>query len=375
MDVNYGTGEVNLKVVFYGPGLSGKTTNLEIIHSKVAVNNRGRLTAIATQQDRTLFFDFMPLDLGKVGGLKTKLRLFTVPGQVYYDSTRKLVLQRVDGVVFVADSQIEKREENIECMENLETNLKENGIDINTIPLVLQYNKRDLPNILSVEEMNATLNGRFNAPAFPAIAITGEGVFPTLKTITGMVLKSVEDLTKTSSIKAIKTPSTGTLPAALKKKLEQTETPSSDAAPEKKITVKVVNPTEKLPLTEKNSNLSSYAAQNQQANSTTRIAPIQKPSGSTTKIVPAASFGPATKIHPAIIPAKGQAETLTGKSTEKGSSTVRVKPLLNQQAEKEKEKKTPLPETQKRKTAPGFDSNNWNFEGDPYSIDEDEENL
>ena len=168
MDVNYGTGEVSLKIVYYGPGLSGKTTNLEVIHSKAPSTHRGRLTAIATQQDRTLFFDFMPLELGKIGGLKTKLRLFTVPGQVFYNSTRKLVLQRVDGVVFIADSQAHKMDENIESLENLEENLREYDVDIRNIPLVIQHNKRDLPGILTGDEINAALNSELKAPSFPA---------------------------------------------------------------------------------------------------------------------------------------------------------------------------------------------------------------
>ena len=204
MDVNYGTGEVSLKIVYYGPGLSGKTTNLEVIHSKAPESNRGRLTAIATQQDRTLFFDFMPLDLGKIGGLKTKLRLFTVPGQVFYNATRKLVLQRVDGVVFIADSQAHKLDENIESLENLEENLKEYGVNIKDIPIVFQYNKRDMKNVLSMEELNESLNSVLHVPFFPAVACTGEGVFPTLKSIAGLVLKAVENMSKGSPGKSTK---------------------------------------------------------------------------------------------------------------------------------------------------------------------------
>lgn len=203
MDVNYGTGEVSLKIVYYGPGLSGKTTNLEVIHSKAPATHRGRLTAIATQQDRTLFFDFMPLELGKIGGLKTKLRLFTVPGQVYYNSTRKLVLQRVDGLVFVADSQSHKMDENVESLENLEENLAEYGVDIQNVPLVLQYNKRDLSDVMSIEEMDSIINSALKVPAFPAVAVTGEGVFPTLKSIAGLVLKSVENIAKATPGKSL----------------------------------------------------------------------------------------------------------------------------------------------------------------------------
>lgn len=199
MDVNYGTGEVSLKIVYYGPGLSGKTTNLEVIHKKAPSTHRGRLTAIATQQDRTLFFDFMPLELGKIAGLKTKLRLFTVPGQVFYNATRKLVLQRVDGVVLVVDSQKSKLGENIESLQNLQENLREYEVDLNSIPLVLQYNKRDLPNILSIDELNAVLNKELDAPVYPAIAVSGEGVFTTLKAIAGLVLKAVENMAKATA--------------------------------------------------------------------------------------------------------------------------------------------------------------------------------
>lgn len=198
MDINYGTGEVSLKIVYYGPGLSGKTTNLEVIHEKAPNTHRGRLTAISTQQDRTLFFDFMPLDLGKIGGLKTKLRLFTVPGQVYYDATRKLVLQRADGIVFVADSQKTQKESNVESLKNLEENLKQNGINIDEIPLVIQYNKRDLPDIMSEEEMDESINSKLKVPRYGAIAVTGEGVFPTLRSISGLVLKAVEKMLCTS---------------------------------------------------------------------------------------------------------------------------------------------------------------------------------
>ncbi len=200
MDIDHSAHEVSLKIVYYGPGLSGKTTNLEIIHSKLPASQRGRLSSVATQQDRTLFFDFMPLDVGMIGGFKTKLRLFTVPGQVFYNSTRKIVLQRVDGVIFVADSQIYKMPENLESLQNLEENLKENGLDIHKIPLVFQYNKRDLPEVASIDVLNAKLN-TFKAPSFPAVACKGDGVFPTLKAIAGMVMKLVEDISKPQPLK------------------------------------------------------------------------------------------------------------------------------------------------------------------------------
>lgn len=196
MDVNYGTSEVNFKIVYYGPALSGKTTNLEILHQKVPSQQRGRLTTIATQQDRTLFFDFMPIDLGKIAGLKTKLRLFTVPGQVYYNATRKLVLQKSDGIVFVADSQQHKLAEDLESLRNLEENLKEYDLDIRNIPLVMQFNKRDLPNIMTIDEMNAKINNKLKVPAFPGVAVKGDGVFSTLKSIIEIVLREAQEMIK-----------------------------------------------------------------------------------------------------------------------------------------------------------------------------------
>jgi signal recognition particle receptor subunit beta len=185
--------EVNCKIVFYGPGMSGKTTNLEIIHQKAPEENKGELTSISTDGDRTLFFDFMPLDLGTVAGMRTKFQLYTVPGQVYYNSTRKLVLQGVDGVIFVADSDGDKMDENIESYENLIENLNEYGKDIRELPHVIQYNKRDHPNAMSVEDLDKQFN-RFGVPTFEAVAVTGEGVFPTLKVLAGMVLESIEKM-------------------------------------------------------------------------------------------------------------------------------------------------------------------------------------
>jgi len=161
-----------------------------MVHKKTPETNRGDLTSIATEHDRTLFFDFMPIDLGNVGGMKTKLRLFTVPGQVFYDSTRKLVLQGTDGVIFVADSQRHKLQENIESLRNLEKNLKIHKLDIHSIPLVIQWNKRDMPGIMSVAELERELNF-LRVPTFEAVAVTGEGVFPTLKRCAAMVLEIV----------------------------------------------------------------------------------------------------------------------------------------------------------------------------------------
>ena len=188
VQINFAKKEVNCKLVYYGPGLSGKTTNLEIIYQKAPEKSKGKMTSVATEGDRTLFFDFLPLDIGNVGGMNTKFQLYTVPGQVYYNSTRKLVLQGVDGVIFVADSQRNKLKENIESLQNLADNLKEQGVNIEEIPLVLQYNKRDMPDVMSVAELNEKLN-KWNAPTTEAVAFKGDGVFPTLKLGAAIVLE------------------------------------------------------------------------------------------------------------------------------------------------------------------------------------------
>lgn len=195
VQINFALKEVNCKVVFYGPGMSGKTTNLEIVHQKAPEEHKGDLTSISTDGDRTLFFDFMPLDLGKIAGMQTKFSLYTVPGQCYYNSTRKLVLQGVDGVIFIADSAADKLEENIESYQNLIDNLAEYGKDIRDLPHVIQYNKRDLPNAMTVEDLDRALN-TFGVPTFEAVACTGEGVFPTLKTLAGIVLESINKTEK-----------------------------------------------------------------------------------------------------------------------------------------------------------------------------------
>jgi len=192
VQINFSLKEVNCKIVYYGPGLSGKTTNLEVVHQKAPGPSVGDLTSIATEGDRTLFFDFLPLNLGQVAGMKTKFQIYTVPGQVYYNSTRKLVLQGADGVVFVADSKRGKMDENIESLGNLKENLKEHGLDISDIPIILQYNKRDLPDVYSIEELEEALNS-WDAPHFEAVARDGQGVFPTLKRLAGMVLESLND--------------------------------------------------------------------------------------------------------------------------------------------------------------------------------------
>ncbi len=203
VQINFANKEIQCKIVYYGPGMSGKTTNLEVVHKKAPKSSKGELTSIATEGDRTLFFDFMPLDLGNIAGIKTKFQLYTVPGQVYYNSTRKLVLQGVDGVVFVADSQAEKMEDNLESLENLKANLAEYGRDIDTIPIIFQWNKRDLPTALPVEELQAKLNTP-NAPTFDAVASTGEGVFPTLKALASLVLESINREKKQSSLSTAK---------------------------------------------------------------------------------------------------------------------------------------------------------------------------
>jgi mutual gliding-motility protein MglA len=190
VQINFAQKQVNAKIVYYGPGMSGKTTNLEIIHQRAPDQNRGDLTSISTDGDRTLFFDFMPLDLGTVAGMRTCFQIYTVPGQVYYNSTRKLVLQGVDGVVFVADSSASMVEENLESLRNLEENLNEYGKSLSNIALVIQYNKRDLPDALPVDQLNQLLNHQ-NAPTFEAIARTGQGVFPTLKALAACVLETI----------------------------------------------------------------------------------------------------------------------------------------------------------------------------------------
>ncbi len=188
--INFATREISCKIVYYGPGRSGKTTNLEWIHAHAPAESVGDLAAVATESDRTLFFDFLSLDLGQIAGMKTKFQLYTVPGQVYYDATRKIVLEGADGVVFVADSHPDMVSENLESLANLQQNLIANNIDPDTTPLVMQWNKRDLENAVPVEEMAANLNGR-GLPAHEAIAIQGEGVFQALKEIASLVIRKL----------------------------------------------------------------------------------------------------------------------------------------------------------------------------------------
>ena len=192
--INYSSREINCKVVYYGPGLGGKTTNIQYVDEKLAPETKGKLVTLATEMDRTLFFDFLPLELGSISGFTTRFQLYTVPGQVYYNATRKLVLQGADGVVFVADSQARQLDENIASLQNLQVNLLEQGIDVRTVPLTLQYNKQDLPAdlILTPNEMDASLNFR-DDPSFPADALTGVGVFETLKSVSERVLKKLSE--------------------------------------------------------------------------------------------------------------------------------------------------------------------------------------
>jgi mutual gliding-motility protein MglA len=220
--INYASREINCKIVYYGPGLGGKTTNLEYVYEKVAPSSKGKLISLATETERTLFFDFLPVDLGTIRGFKTRFHLYTVPGQVYYNASRKLILKGVDGVVFVADSQIDRMEANLEAMQNLYDNMAQHGYDLTTLPFVIQYNKRDLPNAAPIEQLDAALNpgwvvedaarqrpvpdpnvpGRFlvqqvgdawveRVPTFEAVAVKGDGVFDTLKAVSKLVLKTL----------------------------------------------------------------------------------------------------------------------------------------------------------------------------------------
>ncbi len=220
--INYASREINCKLVYYGPGLGGKTTNLEHVYNKVAPGSRGKMISLATETERTLFFDFLPVDLGSVRGFKVKFHLYTVPGQVYYNASRKLILKGVDGVVFVADSQIDRMDANIEAMQNLYENMAQHGYDLTKIPFVIQYNKRDLPNAAPIAELQAALNpgwpvtdpakqqetpdpsregewlitqqdGQWieRVPCFEAVALTGDGVFDTLKAISKTVVKTL----------------------------------------------------------------------------------------------------------------------------------------------------------------------------------------
>jgi signal recognition particle receptor subunit beta len=221
---NYSTKELTAKVVYYGPGLCGKTTNLQWIHEKLPIKNKGKMLSLATETDRTLFFDFLPIELGAIRGMRTRIQLYTVPGQVFYNATRRMVLKGADCVVFVADSQEPMLDANVESMENLRQNLEANEIDADEIPTVIQYNKRDLPNALPLEIMNARLNPR-GRPFFEAVAVKGQGVEETLKGVTTLVFRSLANKYGASDAAQHGTPTTapGTASAS--------GTPGSGTAP------------------------------------------------------------------------------------------------------------------------------------------------
>jgi len=220
--INYASREINCKLVYYGPGLGGKTTNLEYIYEKVAPASKGKMISLATETERTLFFDFLPVDLGTIRGFKTRFHLYTVPGQVYYNASRKLILKGVDGVVYVGDSQLERMEANLESMQNLYDNMAQHGLDLTRLPFVIQYNKRDLPNAAPIQVLQDALNPGWpvedpsrqrpltdpnrpgemlvqesdgmwieRAPYFEAVALRGDGVFDTLRAVSKLVLKTL----------------------------------------------------------------------------------------------------------------------------------------------------------------------------------------
>jgi len=192
--INYSAREINCKIVYYGPGLCGKTTNLQFIHGKTRPDSKGKMISLATETERTLFFDFLPLSLGEIKGFKTRFHLYTVPGQIFYDASRKLILKGVDGIVFVADSQVERMDANIESLDNMKINLEEHGIALTTVPYVLQYNKRDLENIAPIDELRSVLNGE-SIPEYEACAYDGTGVFETLKGVVKLVLAELKKST------------------------------------------------------------------------------------------------------------------------------------------------------------------------------------
>lgn len=197
-NINYANKEITIKIVYYGPGMSGKTTNLQVIHQMVPQNAASKMISLATEQDRTLFFDLLPLSLGSVKGFNTKFQLYTVPGQVYYNTTRKLVLNGVDGVVFVADSQKDKLEENKESIQNLRDNLAEYGIDMNNFAVVIQYNKRDLPDVMPIDQLQREINP-YNFPYTEAVAVKGTGLMDTLKLISKLTLARIGQKTGSGS--------------------------------------------------------------------------------------------------------------------------------------------------------------------------------
>ncbi|MEK7312990.1 MAG: GTPase domain-containing protein, partial [Deltaproteobacteria bacterium] len=189
--INYSAREINCKIVYYGPGLCGKTSNLSFIYSKTRPDSKGKMISLATETERTLFFDFLPLALGEIKGFKTRFHLYTVPGQIFYDASRKLILKGVDGIIFVADSQVERMDANIESLENMKSNLEEHGYNLGKLPYVIQYNKRDVADPVPLDEMKRVLNPE-GAPDYEAIAVKGDGVFETLKTVVKLVLAELK---------------------------------------------------------------------------------------------------------------------------------------------------------------------------------------
>ena len=189
--INYSSREINCKIVYYGPGLCGKTTNLQYIYAKTNPEAKGKMISLATETERTLFYDFLPLSLGEIRGFRTRFHLYTVPGQVFYDASRKLILKGVDGVVYVADSQIERMEANIESLDNLRQNLVEQGYNLDQLPYVVQYNKRDLQDVAPISELSELLNPT-RVPEYEAVATTGQGVFDTLKAVAKLVLTELK---------------------------------------------------------------------------------------------------------------------------------------------------------------------------------------
>lgn len=224
--VSYSGKEINAKLVYYGAGLSGKTTNLEAIYEAVPDTSRGKMVSMKTQSDRTLFFDLLPLDLGEIMGFKTRFLLYTVPGQVFYNATRKLVLKGADAIVFVADSEVGKMEENKESLANLKANLAEYGLSLEEIPWVIQYNKRDLPNVYSVDELNAELNPGGKIPSFEAVATTGKGVFETFRGVSHLLMEKVtKDLRRTPFASAASRPAPAAEPASPRPEAGRSQAP------------------------------------------------------------------------------------------------------------------------------------------------------
>ncbi|RME23435.1 MAG: hypothetical protein D6800_09865, partial [Candidatus Zixiibacteriota bacterium] len=285
VSINYSAREVCCKIVYYGPGLSGKTTNLQYVHEKVPNNTRGKLISLATEADRTLYFDFLPINIGTINGFQAKFQLYTVPGQVYYNATRKLVLRGVDGIVFVADSQPDKMDENIESLTNLEENLREYGYDPASIPMVIQYNKRDLPGVLPVAELNQRLNpaGR---PYFEASATIGNGVFDTLK----MIIKLVLDKAKSSNAGA----------SASVKKMEPTQ-PTAAPAAQPSVSAATPAPTPTATAAEAPSPAPAPTAPSPAA----EVAPAGAPAGAGTAVATAPAPPPPAESEPAVRPFPG----------------------------------------------------------------------